>query len=130
MVEKKKKMIGQQIRTDKALYRQEFKMCGKPNCTRCPHGPYWYAIQYRKGHGKRGSKFSIGKTISTYIGKKFTFIPGDDGTCDLWRKRRSRKDEKKKRARAGKKKSMKKTVLPRDKKLKKRVLPVKTVKSS
>lgn len=24
--------------------------CGKPNCTRCPHGPYWYlVIRLRKG---------------------------------------------------------------------------------
>lgn len=21
---------------------QEYRRCGKPSCTRCPHGPYWY----------------------------------------------------------------------------------------
>lgn len=33
--------------------------CSKPNCSRCPHGPYWYA--YRRVNGK---------LISQYIGKK------------------------------------------------------------
>lgn len=36
--------------------------CGKGNCSRCPHGPYWYAwIQLRNG-----------KTIKKYIGKEPT----------------------------------------------------------
>lgn len=25
-------------------YRQQLRRCGKPNCTQCPHGPYWYAV--------------------------------------------------------------------------------------
>jgi hypothetical protein len=32
--------------------------CGKPNCTRCPHGPYWYA------HWTEG-----GRRRSRYVGK-------------------------------------------------------------
>jgi hypothetical protein len=32
--------------------------CGKPNCTHCPHGPYWYA------HWTEG-----GRRRSRYVGK-------------------------------------------------------------
>jgi hypothetical protein len=32
--------------------------CGKENCTRCPHGPYWYA--YWNEDGKRRSRY-LGK---------------------------------------------------------------------
>ena len=42
----------------KVSYRQEEVTCGKPGCTRCPHGPYWYAY-WREG----------GRTRSRYIGK-------------------------------------------------------------
>lgn len=40
-------------------YRRESVRCGKPGCTTCPHGPYWYAY-YREG----------GKLKSRYIGKE------------------------------------------------------------
>ena len=40
-------------------YRLESVRCGKPGCTTCPHGPYWYAY-YREG----------GKLRSRYIGKE------------------------------------------------------------
>jgi len=36
----------------------EMRQCGKPGCTRCPHGPYWYA------HWTRG-----GKKYRRYVGK-------------------------------------------------------------
>ena len=32
--------------------------CGKDNCTRCPHGPYWYA--YWSEGGRRRSRY-VGK---------------------------------------------------------------------
>ena len=32
--------------------------CGKESCTRCPHGPYWYA--YWTEEGRRRSRY-IGK---------------------------------------------------------------------
>ena len=44
-------------------YRLEAVRCGKPGCSRCPHGPYWYAY-YREG----------GKLRSRYIGREG---PGD-----------------------------------------------------
>ena len=42
----------------KVSYRQQDVRCGKPTCTRCPHGPYWYAY-WREGD----------KVRSRYIGK-------------------------------------------------------------
>jgi hypothetical protein len=44
-------------------FRQEMVKCGKQGCTRCPHGPYWYAY-WREG----------GRTRSRYVGKH---LPGD-----------------------------------------------------
>lgn len=29
-------------------FRQQTRRCGKSNCSRCPHGPYWYAV-WREG---------------------------------------------------------------------------------
>ena len=40
-------------------YRLEEVRCGKRGCTRCPHGPYWYA--YWREDGKLHSRY-IGKT--------------------------------------------------------------------
>lgn len=45
--------------TDGGLtYRLERVFCGKRNCHKCPHGPYWYV------YGRRG-----GKPWCRYIGK-------------------------------------------------------------
>jgi hypothetical protein len=38
--------------------RRQLVRCGKDNCTRCPHGPYWYAY-WREG-GRRRSRY-VGK---------------------------------------------------------------------
>ena len=45
-------------------YRQEHVRCGKPSCTSCPHGPYWYA--YWKEDGR---------TRKRYVGRH---LPGQD----------------------------------------------------
>jgi hypothetical protein len=47
----------------KVTFRQEMVRCGKQGCTRCPHGPYWYAY-WREG----------GRTRSRYVGKH---LPGE-----------------------------------------------------
>ncbi len=39
-------------------YRQQSVRCGKPTCTRCPHGPYWYAAWREDG-----------KVRTRYVGK-------------------------------------------------------------
>ncbi|HET7483073.1 MAG TPA: hypothetical protein VFK89_09450 [Actinomycetota bacterium] len=44
-------------------YRSEAVRCGKPGCTKCPHGPYWYAY-YRED----------GKLRSRYVGRE---LPAD-----------------------------------------------------
>ncbi|HSR15438.1 MAG TPA: hypothetical protein VLL51_06775 [Gemmatimonadales bacterium] len=38
--------------------RRQMVRCGKDSCTRCPHGPYWYA--YWTEDGKRRSRY-VGK---------------------------------------------------------------------
>jgi len=44
----------------KVTYRLEHVRCGKPGCTRCPHGPYWYA--YWREAGRLKSRY-IGKNL-------------------------------------------------------------------
>ncbi len=39
----------------KITYRREEVRCGKATCTRCPHGPYWYA--YWREDGKLRSRY-------------------------------------------------------------------------
>ncbi|RIK09433.1 MAG: hypothetical protein DCC49_06175 [Acidobacteria bacterium] len=39
--------------------RSQRVRCSKPSCTRCPHGPYWYAY-WREG----------GRARSRYLGKR------------------------------------------------------------
>lgn len=40
--------------------RRQSVRCGKDSCTRCPHGPYWYAY-WREG-GRRRSRY-VGKLV-------------------------------------------------------------------
>jgi hypothetical protein len=44
----------------KVTYRLEQVRCGKEGCTRCPHGPYWYA--YWREDGRLRSRY-IGKQL-------------------------------------------------------------------
>src|ERR1051325_465098 len=53
----------------KVTYRREEVRCGKANCTRCPHGPYWYA--YWRGGGRARSprpRLSSGVLFATQGG--------------------------------------------------------------
>ena len=43
-------------------FRYETVRCGKENCSRCPHGPYWYA--YWKEGGRTRSRY-IGRSLPT-----------------------------------------------------------------
>ncbi len=43
--------------------------CGKHNCSRCPHGPYWYFVTWR---GKKATQRYIGKFL---FGKKTKRAP-------------------------------------------------------
>ena len=49
----------------KVTFRQERVRCGRASCTRCPHGPYWYAY-WREG----------GRLHSRYIGKDLPSVEG------------------------------------------------------
>lgn len=44
----------------KVTYRRQTVKCGKRGCTRCPHGPYWYA--YWREDGRLRSRY-IGKRL-------------------------------------------------------------------
>jgi hypothetical protein len=44
----------------KVTFRQETVRCGKEGCTKCPHGPYWYA--YWREDGRLRSRY-IGKEL-------------------------------------------------------------------
>ena len=47
-------------RPAKVTYRQERVRCGREGCSRCPHGPYWYA--YWREDGRLRSRY-IGKEL-------------------------------------------------------------------
>jgi len=86
---KRKNKVVQIHITKFATYRLEWRWCGKSNCKSCPHGPYWYAYHYVKGTGRRGTPGSRGKTVCTYIGKRFRYLPGDSGeTAEKFRKKK------------------------------------------
>lgn len=40
--------------------RRQMVRCGKPACTKCPHGPYWYA--YWTEGGRRRSRY-VGRLL-------------------------------------------------------------------
>jgi hypothetical protein len=44
----------------KVSLREQMVRCGKSGCTKCPHGPYWYA--YWTEDGKRRSRY-IGRLL-------------------------------------------------------------------
>ena len=41
--------------------RKQLVRCGKDSCTRCPHGPYWYA--YWTEDGRRRSRYLGGPPV-------------------------------------------------------------------
>lgn len=53
----------------KVSYRSESVRCGKAGCTKCPHGPYWYAYWREDGVVR-----------SRYIGKNLLQAKGHKGT--------------------------------------------------
>jgi hypothetical protein len=49
----------------KVTFRQERVRCGRASCTRCPHGPYWYA--YWREDGRLRSRY-VGKELPSAEG--------------------------------------------------------------
>jgi len=50
-------------------YQLRGVICGKPTCTKCPHGPYWYLTM----------KLRTGRRITKYLGKNLP--EGVDQPC-------------------------------------------------
>lgn len=48
------------IRYSKFFLRLVFLPCGKGNCTKCPHGPYWY---FGYCHQRKVRQIYLGKTL-------------------------------------------------------------------
>ena len=46
---------------DGQTWQRRWVYCGKPNCRRCPHGPYWYKLVYRAPGGTPRWRYA-GKT--------------------------------------------------------------------
>jgi len=59
----KGRKVIQSFREGYIRYQKELVYCGKKNCSRCPHGPYWYAYIKTK-HGE----------VCKYIGKELKLI--------------------------------------------------------
>ncbi len=53
-------------------YRRQSVNCGKESCSRCPHGPYWYAF-WKEG----------GRTRKRYIGRHLPGEPAEAVVPDL-----------------------------------------------
>lgn len=51
---------GRSVPDTEVRLRRRFIRCGKAGCTRCPHGPYWYA--YWQEEGRRRTRY-IGKLL-------------------------------------------------------------------
>jgi hypothetical protein len=56
----------EKTRRGKVTYRQEHVRCGREGCSRCPHGPYWYA--YWRENGRQRSRY-VGKDLSRVQGR-------------------------------------------------------------
>lgn len=59
----------------KVTYRREEVRCGKANCTRCPHGPYWYA--YWREEGRLRSRY-----LGSAQAGRSPAAPGLDSSAD------------------------------------------------
>ncbi|HUG82942.1 MAG TPA: hypothetical protein VMM13_00170 [Euzebya sp.] len=55
-------------------YRQRSVTCGKPTCTGCPHGPYWYA--HWTEEGRKRSQY-IGSELPTAVRHKLEALEAD-----------------------------------------------------
>jgi hypothetical protein len=55
-------MIAATVHLAGITYRQVWRRCGKAACRMCPHGPYWYAFEWRNG-----------RTMSHYVGANLPY---------------------------------------------------------
>ena len=52
--------VVQRFQVGRSIVEQRLTSCGKKNCGKCPHGPYWYELFT----GKNGMQ------VKKYLGKK------------------------------------------------------------
>jgi len=52
--------VPEPARRGKVTFQEERVRCGREGCTKCPHGPYWYA--YWREDGRLRSRY-IGKQL-------------------------------------------------------------------
>lgn len=73
------KKVIEVVRTSYCTYQLERVWCGKETCTKCPHGPYWYA--YLRVRVKRVGLNGVSKrrVVIKYIGRDFRLLKGDQG---------------------------------------------------
>lgn len=64
------------------VYQPRFIRCKRAGCTKCPHGPYWYAFTR-----------SAGKLRSHYVGKHLPIDLPQSEVYELMRKLRHAMDE-------------------------------------
>lgn len=55
---------AKRIRIDGRLFAQRAIRCGKSNCRKCPHGPYWHQV-FRQG-GREKYRY-IGKDLTLHL---------------------------------------------------------------
>jgi hypothetical protein len=53
-------LVTKEFEYHRVQYQLRLVKCNKPNCAKCPHGPYWYAVV----------KVGTGKPVTRYVGKK------------------------------------------------------------
>jgi len=67
------------IKTKYAVYKLEKIPCGKIDCGKCPHGPYWYGYYNVPGRPKKRHVGKTKKSIRVYIGRRFKLLHNDPG---------------------------------------------------
>lgn len=77
-----KRVEVQRIRDGGVTYVQYLVPCGKRNCTKCPHGPYWYAFLWHRG-----------RVRERYVGKDLVSTAGALATLSEERRGRLRAAE-------------------------------------
>jgi hypothetical protein len=57
----------QTVRDGRFEFVQQLVPCGKKNCRRCPHGPYWYARAWK---GKTVREIYVGKSLAAWTDRR------------------------------------------------------------